>query len=51
MANKQTSPKVSTLAAKVLSGTIKKPTPTQIKSLAATALGQDEKRGQKPKKK
>ena len=38
--NEQTSPKVATLASKVLSGQIKHPTPAQLKSLAATALTQ-----------
>lgn len=45
---RQTSPKVSTLASKVLSGTVK-PTPSQIRTLAASALGQDQTKGQKPK--
>lgn len=44
---KQTSPKVSTLASLVLSGQIK-PTPSQIATLAASALGQDTTPGQKP---
>lgn len=43
---RQTSPKVSTLASGVLSGTIK-PTQAQIATLAASALGQDQKKGQK----
>jgi hypothetical protein len=43
---KQTSPKVSSLASGVLAGRIK-PTPKQVKSLAATALGQDETKGQR----
>jgi hypothetical protein len=43
---KQSSPKVSTLAAQVLSGS-KKPTAPQVRTLAASVLGQDEKRGQK----
>lgn len=43
---RQTSPKISTLASKVLSGSVK-PTPIQIKSLAASALGQDQTKGQK----
>lgn len=52
MAKKTTTPSTSTLAGKVLSGTIKKPTPKQIRTLAASALGQDETKGQrKPKKK
>lgn len=41
---KQTSPKVSTLASGVLSGRVT-PTKSQIKTLAATALGQDQKKG------
>ena len=45
MPKKQTSPKVSTLASKVLSGA-KTPTKAEVKTLAATALGQDEKKGQ-----
>lgn len=49
MGKKQTSPKVSTLASKVLSGAVK-PTQAQAKTLAATALGQDETKGQKGKK-
>lgn len=47
-AKKQSSPKVSTLAAKVLSGT-KKPTTAEVKSLAASVLGQDEIKGQSKK--
>ena len=51
MPKKQTSSRVSTLASNVLAGRVK-PTPKQTRTLAATALGQDEKRGQsKPKKK
>lgn len=46
--NRQTSPKVSTLASLVLSGQIK-PTPSQIATLAASALAQDTTPGQKPK--
>ncbi|SDG02705.1 hypothetical protein SAMN05660686_03101 [Thalassobaculum litoreum DSM 18839] len=45
MPKKQSSPKVSTLASKVLSGA-KKPTPTETRRLAASVLGQDEKKGQ-----
>lgn len=45
---RQTSPKVSTLAANVLAGRVK-PTPAQIATLAASALGQDQTAGQKPK--
>lgn len=47
MAAKQTSDKVSSLASKVLSGQIKHPSPKQVKSLAASALGQDETKGRK----
>lgn len=48
MPKKESSPKVSTLASKVLSG--HKPTPAQAKTLAASVLGQDEKKGQGTKK-
>jgi hypothetical protein len=44
MAKKQSSPKVSTLASRVLSGA-KKPTTTDAKRLAASVLSQDEKKG------
>ena len=44
MAKKQSSPKISSLAAKVLSGA-KKPTATDAKKLAASVLSQDEKKG------
>lgn len=46
MAKKQSTPKVSTLASKVLSGD-KKPTIAESKKLAASVLSQDEKKGQK----
>jgi hypothetical protein len=46
MVKKQSSSKVSTLASKVLSGT-KKPSLAQSKTLAASVLSQDEKKGQK----
>lgn len=51
MPKKQSSPKLSTLASKILSGD-KKATPAEIKKLAASVLGQDENKGQKktPKK-
>jgi len=51
MSKKQSSPALSTLAAKVLAG--QKPTPQQSRKLAASVLSQDEKRGQNstPKKK
>lgn len=45
---RQTSPKVSSLASRVLSGTTK-PSAAQVRTLAASALGQDQTRGQKPK--
>ena len=45
MAKKQSSPKVSTLASKILSGD-KKPTAADAKKLAASVLSQDEKKGQ-----
>lgn len=45
MPKKQSSPPVSTLASKVLSGT-KKPTLTETRRLAASVLSQDEKKGQ-----
>lgn len=47
---RQTSPKVSTLASRVLSGTTK-PTAAQVRTLAASALGQDQTRGQSSKRK
>jgi hypothetical protein len=43
MPTKQSSSKTSTLAAKVLAGA--KPTTQQIKTLAASVLSQDEKKG------
>lgn len=43
---RQTSPKVSTLASNVLAGRVK-PTKLQINTLAASALGQDQKKGQR----
>lgn len=46
---RQTSPKVSTIASGILSGSIK-PTPTQMRTVAASALGQDQKPGQGRKK-
>lgn len=44
MATKQSSPKLSTLASRVLSGD-KKPTAAESRRLAASVLSQDEKRG------
>ena len=44
MAKKQSSSKTSTLASKVLSGA-KKPTTKDAKTLAASVLSQDEKKG------
>ena len=46
MAKKQSSSKMSTLAAKILAGD-KKPTVANAKSLAASVLSQDETKGQK----
>ena len=46
MPKKQSGDKTSTLASKVLSGTIK-PTQAQAKTLAASVLGQDEKKGKR----
>lgn len=46
MPKKQSSSRVSTLASKVLSGE-KKPTPKEQKTLAASVLSQDEKKGQR----
>ena len=46
MAKKQSTPPISTLASKVLSGK-KTPTVTDAKKLAASVLSQDEKKGQK----
>jgi len=48
MPKKQSSDELSTLAAKVLSGS-KKPTKSEIKKLAASVLGQDEKKGKRPR--
>jgi hypothetical protein len=45
MPSKQSSSKASSIAGKVLSG--QKPTNAQIKTLAASVLSQDEKKGQK----
>ena len=50
MAKKQSSPRVSSLASKILSGK-KKPTAEDAKILAASVLAQDETKGQKRKKK
>jgi hypothetical protein len=46
MGKKQSSPSVSSLAGKVLAGA-KKATPAEQKTLAASVLSQDEKKGQK----
>lgn len=46
--SKQTSSTVSSLASDVLAGRVK-PTAAQVKTLAATALGQDQTKGQKKK--
>lgn len=45
---RQTSPRVSTIASGILSGAIK-PTAAQMRTVAASALGQDQTRGNKPK--
>lgn len=50
MAKKQSAPKTSTLAAKILSGA-KKPTAADARKLAGSVLSQDETRGQKAPKK
>lgn len=47
---KQSSPTLSTLASKILSGE-KKATQADAKKLAASVLSQDETKGQKPPKK
>jgi hypothetical protein len=49
MAKKQSGDKASTLASKVLSGQ-KRPTVSEAKTLAASVLGQDERRGKRPKR-
>ena len=49
MPKKQSSDKTSTLAAKILSGS-KKPTQRDARALAASVLGQDEKKGKRPNK-
>jgi hypothetical protein len=46
---RQTSPRVSTVASRILSGDLKNPTSSQMKSVAASALGQDQTKGQNPK--
>lgn len=46
---KQTSPRVSTLASGVLAGR-KTPTPKQVRTLAGSALSQDETKGPGKKK-
>ncbi len=48
MPKKQTSSRVSTLASQILSGE-KKPTLKDAKTLAASVLSQDEKKGQRRK--
>lgn len=49
MAKKQSGDKPSSIAAKVLSGQIKKPTPQQVKKLAGSVLSQDERKGKRGK--
>ena len=46
---KQSSPEMSSMAARVLNGTLK-PTAAQTLSLAACVVGQDQTRGQHPKR-
>lgn len=48
MTKKQTSDKISTIAAKTLAGT-KKPTAAEVKKMAASLLSQDEKKGKRAK--
>lgn len=48
MAKRQSSSKASTIAGKVLSG--KKPTASEIKTLAGSVLAQDETKGQGSRK-
>ena len=48
MVSKQSSPKASTIAAKVLAG--KQPTKREALTLAGSVLSQDEKRGQGTKR-
>ena len=48
MPKRQSSPKVSTIAGKVLGG--KKATSKEIKTLAGSVLAQDEKKGQSKKR-
>lgn len=50
MAKKQTTDRVSRLASDILAGRNKRPTVAEIKSLAASALGQDETKGPRTKK-
>jgi hypothetical protein len=45
---RQTSPRVSTIASGILSGRIT-PTAAQMRTVAASALGQDQTPGNKPK--
>ncbi len=47
---KQTGPKVSTVASGILSGKIANPTKVQIKAVAASALSQDQTKGQSKNK-
>lgn len=46
---KQTSSRVSTIASNILSGRNPNPTKAQINAVAASALGQDQTKGQKPR--
>lgn len=45
---RQTSPRISTIAAKTLSGDLS-PSKSQVKAMAASLLSQDQTKGQKPK--
>lgn len=47
---KQTSSRVSTLASNILSGRNPHPTKAQIRTVAASALSQDQTKGQGPKR-
>ncbi|MCW3838455.1 hypothetical protein ACFQ1E_20055 [Sphingomonas canadensis] len=47
---RQTSPRVSTIASRILSGANPKPTKAQIKTIAASVMSQDQTKGQALKK-
>ncbi len=46
---KETSSRVSTIASRILSGDLKNPSKAQVRSVAASALSQDQTKGQRPK--